>query len=111
MASVISATAVVDGHPVLLGPVAVAEGDRAGGGVLATGDQDVGHLGLLGVPDLLAHPVVGGVDLDPYAGGAQPGRHLVQVVLVLRRHRDGDHLDRGQPRAGTRRRSARSARR
>src|SRR5690606_6100770 len=88
---------VLDRYPVLLGPVAVPERDRLRAGVLTAGDQDVGHLLLAGVADLLLHPVVGRVHLDPDAALAEPGRDALQVVVVLGRDRDPDHLDRRQP--------------
>src|SRR5699024_11739265 len=60
----------VDVDAVVLAAVAHAEGDRAGGLVLAAGDEQVGHL-LLGVgADLLLHPVIGGIDLHTHPVGA-----------------------------------------
>ena len=70
-AATISATASSTGHAVLLLAVAVAERHRARGHVLVAGQQHERHLLLLRVADLLLHPVVARVDLDPDALRAQ----------------------------------------
>src|SRR5690606_15669311 len=62
---------LVDRHPVLLLAVAVAERHGTGRDVLVPGEQHVRDLGLLRVADLLLHPVVRGVHLDPDAPLAQ----------------------------------------
>src|SRR5699024_8301451 len=49
---------LVHGDPVLLRPVAVAEGHRTGGAVVRPRDEHVGHLGLARVADLLREAVV-----------------------------------------------------
>src|SRR5690606_6460997 len=54
---------LVDGDAVLLGAVAVAEGDGPVGHVLIACDDHERHLLLLGVADLLLHAVGGGVHL------------------------------------------------
>src|SRR6478735_7532756 len=61
---------LVDRHPVLLRPVAVAERDRSGGAVVIPRDEHVGHLGLARVADLLREAVVAGVELGADAVGA-----------------------------------------
>ena len=58
---------VVDRDAVALRAVAVAEGDRAGLGVGGAGDEHERDLLLARRADLLLHPVVGVVDLDPDA--------------------------------------------
>ena len=61
------------------------------------GDHHERHLLQLGVADLLLHPVVGVVDLDPQPLGPHPLRDVVQVVVVPLGDRDGLDLHRGEP--------------
>ena len=88
---------VVHRDAVALRAVAVAEGDRAGLGVGGTGEQHERDLLLAGGADLLLHAVVGVVDLDPDARGAQLLRDVHQVGHLLVGDRDADHLHRCEP--------------
>jgi hypothetical protein len=88
---------LVDRYAVALLAVAVAEGHRAGSDVVVPGDQHERHLLLLRRADLLLHPVVGRVDVDPDAGGAKAARNVLEVRHVLVGDRDADHLHRREP--------------
>src|SRR5438093_467825 len=65
---------VVDGHTVLLLAAAVAEGHRPLLQVAVAGDHHERDLLELRVADLLLHPVIGVVDLDPDPLATHPGR-------------------------------------
>src|SRR3954452_20297955 len=88
---------ILDRDAVVLITVAVAERDRAVLDVTVAGDHHERDLLQLRVADLLLHPVVGLVDLDPDTTLAEAARHLGQVLDVALGHRDAHHLDRGQP--------------
>src|SRR6476469_1369585 len=79
---------VLDRDAVLLGAVAVAEGDRPGRPVVLAGDEHERHLGLARVADLLREPVVGGVQLDADPLLLHAIQHTREVVVVLLGDRD-----------------------
>src|SRR5690554_2555215 len=89
---------LLDGHTVVLRAVAIAERDRAGLGVLATGDEDEGNLLRARIADLLAEAVVREVDLGPDAFGVQAPHDVLQVLVERVGHRDGENLNGSEPR-------------
>src|SRR3954454_19485022 len=89
---------VVDGDTPALDAVAVADRHRTGLHVTLTGDEHERHLLLLRVQNLLLHPVVGVVDLDPHTFGLQAFGEAVQVVDVVGPDGDAHHLYRREPR-------------
>src|SRR6266567_5640729 len=82
----------VEGYPVALRAVPVPERDGTGGHVVVARDRHERDLLLLRGTDLLLHPLVGLVDLDPDALGAQPVGEVAQVTGVVVADRDADHL-------------------
>src|SRR3954452_13085144 len=88
---------ILDRDAIVLVTVAVAERDRAFLDVAVAGNHHEGHLLQLRIADLLLHPVVGLVDLNPDTPLAQAARHLGQVLDVALGHRDAHHLHRGEP--------------
>src|SRR5437763_1334225 len=66
-----------DGDATPRDAVAVAQRDRARLDGPRPGDEHERHLVLLRAQDLLLHPVVAVVDLDPYADATQPLRDVV----------------------------------
>src|SRR5215469_6987800 len=88
---------VNDRYAVLLLPASIPERDCARRHVVVAGQQHVGDLLALCVADLLLHPVIAGVDLNPDTVLAQPGRDSLQVIHVRIGDRDADNLHRRQP--------------
>src|SRR5260370_33417507 len=89
---------IIHGDAVALLAAAVAERDRSGGHVVIAGEQHEWDLLALCGPDLLLHPVVARVHLDPDPPLPQAAGDAFQVRHVRIGDREAYHLNRVEPR-------------
>src|SRR5216117_2599345 len=87
-----------DSHRTCVAPAASPDGNRAVLPFTVPGDEHVGNLGPLCLPDLQADLLAAQVRFNTNPGLGQAARHVLSIACVLVRDRDHDGLHRRQPR-------------